>query len=100
MVYANVQGAEFETITEVATSLTKIFKNLRNHGKMTLAAGIPQDSPEAQIVTWLNERYADFIKNLLGLLDSGKGNLQVPLTVEGNLTAVNFNDSMPSGCQG
>lgn len=63
--------------------MTKIFKSLRNHGKMTLAAGIPQDSPEAQIVTWLNERYTDFIKNLLSLLDSGKANLQVPSCIDG-----------------
>jgi hypothetical protein len=45
---------------------------------MTLAAGVPQDSPQGQVVTWLNERYVDFVKNLLSLLGSGKANLQVP----------------------
>jgi hypothetical protein len=65
-------------VTEAASSLTKIFKSLRKHGKMTLAAGVPQDSPQGQVVTWLNERYVDFVKNLLSLLGSGKANLQVP----------------------
>jgi hypothetical protein len=45
---------------------------------MTLAGGVPQDSPQGQILTWLNERYADFVKNLLSLLGSGKANIQVP----------------------
>jgi hypothetical protein len=44
---------------------------------MTLIETVPQDSPQAQIVTWLNERYADFVQNLLGLLGSDNADLQV-----------------------
>jgi hypothetical protein len=63
--------------TEAASSLAKIFMRFRKHGKLTLATGVPQDSPQAQIVNWLNERYRDFVGNLLGLLESDKTNLQV-----------------------
>jgi hypothetical protein len=63
--------------TEAASSLAKIFMRFRKHGKLTLANGVPQDSPQAQIVNWLNERYRDFVSNLLGLLGSDKTNLQV-----------------------
>ena len=52
---------------------------LRKHGKLTVAPGVPQDSPQAQIVTWLNERYLDFVNNLTSLLGSEKENLQVRL---------------------
>ena len=63
--------------TEAVSSLAKIFMRFRKHGKLTLANGVPQDSPQAQIVNWLNERYRNFVNNLLGLLGSDKTNLQV-----------------------
>jgi len=44
---------------------------------MTLAVGLPQESPQAQIVDWLNARYADFISSLLNLLESNEESLQV-----------------------
>ena len=49
----------------------------RKHGKLTVAAGVSQDSPQAQIVHWLNGRYGDFVHALIGLLGSEKPNLQV-----------------------
>lgn len=42
--------------------------------------GVPHDSPQAQIVEWLNGRYDDFVKNLIGLLNSENKNHQVRLT--------------------
>jgi cytochrome c-type biogenesis protein CcmH/NrfF len=73
----NGQGGNVETVIEAASSLARIFKRLRKHGKMTLAEGVPHDSPQEQIVNWLIERYGDFINNLTTLLRSNKGNLQV-----------------------
>lgn len=58
-------------------SLTKIFSRLRNHGKMAIAAGTSQSGPQAQIVSWLKERYEDFVNNLIALLESGKPKLEV-----------------------
>jgi len=58
-------------------SLTKIFSRLRNHGKMVIAAGTSQSGPQAQIVSWLKERYEEFVNNLIALLESGKPKLEV-----------------------
>jgi hypothetical protein len=72
-----IQGTNVNMTTEAASSLAKIFMRFRKHGKLTLTTGVPQDSPQAQIVNWLNERYHDFVGNLLGLIGSDKTNLQV-----------------------
>jgi hypothetical protein len=64
---------------EAAASLTRVFMKLRKRGKLAVAPGVPQDSPQTQIVTWLNERYLDFVNHLTSLLKSEKGNLQVRL---------------------
>jgi U3 small nucleolar RNA-associated protein 19 len=72
-----VDGTNVNMTTEAASSLAKIFMRFRKHGKLTLANGVPRDSPQAQIVNWLNERYRDFVSNLLGLLGSDKTNLQL-----------------------
>lgn len=77
MIFTYAQGSNSESIAEAATSLARIFKGLRNHGKMTLVAGLPQESPQAQIVDWLNARYADFTSSLLNLLESNDDSLQV-----------------------
>lgn len=71
-----------EIITEAASSMAKIFMRLRKHGKMTVVEGAPLDSPQALIVAWLNERYGDFVKNLMSLLRSEKGNFQVRFRLE------------------
>lgn len=59
--------------------MTKIFARLRKHGKMSLREGVPLNSPQAQIVSWLNERYEDFLNDLIKLLGSEKGKLEVSL---------------------
>lgn len=59
--------------------MTKIFARLRKHGKMSLTESVPVNSPQAQIVSWLNERYEDFLSDLIKLLGSEKGKLEVLL---------------------
>jgi len=71
------EGRNVERTTETATSLTRIFIKLRKHGKMTIAKGMPSDSPQGQIVTWLNERYTGFVTSLLKLFGAKKVTLQV-----------------------
>jgi|SRR5579862_1829336 len=41
-----------------------------------MADGTPQDSPQAQIISWLHQRYDDFVESLLGLFNTNKPNLQ------------------------
>ena len=72
-----VQDNDDRTVTEAASSLIRIFRRLRKHGKLTAPVGDQPDSPQVQIVNWLNERYVDLAHNLLSLLESNKGNLQV-----------------------
>jgi hypothetical protein len=54
---------------------------------MSLAEDVPLNSPQAQIVSWLNERYEDFLNDLIKLLGSGKGKLEVSL--DGRTTLIN-----------
>ena len=68
---------DMERAVEASTSLVRIFARLRKHGKMVLGNGVPKESPQGQIVVWLNERYNDFVENLLSLFGSENGNLQV-----------------------
>jgi len=44
---------------------------------MVIAAGTSQSGPQAQIVSWLKERYEEFVNNLIALLESGKPKLEV-----------------------
>ena len=71
------QKDNVKVITDAASSLARIFARLRKHGKLVLAPGTPHENPQAQIVVWLNDRYADFVTNLLSLLRSENDNLQV-----------------------
>jgi hypothetical protein len=66
-------------VIESASSLIRIFKRLRRQGKLTTSDSSAPDSPQVQIVNWLNERYVDLAHNLLNLLETDKANLQVPV---------------------
>lgn len=98
---ADCQGAKVNLTTEAASSLTKIFMRFRKHGKLSLGTGVPQDSPQAQIVNWLNGRYSDFVHNLIGLLGSEKANLQVHcFSASSVLIVVGFSHTVSSTSQG
>jgi hypothetical protein len=74
---AGDEDTRIDVIRQAASSLTKIFRQLRKHGKLVVAEGTPADSPQEQIVRWLTDRYADFVDNVLRLLRSDDSSLQV-----------------------
>jgi hypothetical protein len=51
-------------------SLTRIFRRLRTHGKLDFTEGTPKESPQGAIVSWLNERFQDFVSTLVSLVAS------------------------------
>lgn len=64
------------------SSLTRIFKRLRTHGKLDLPEGTPKESPQGEIVTWLNERHQDFVATLVSLVASEKLNVILRVILE------------------
>jgi hypothetical protein len=51
-------------------SLTQIFRQLRKHGKLDFRQGTPKETPQGAIVSWLNDRFQDFVSTLASLVAS------------------------------
>jgi hypothetical protein len=70
------------------SSLTRIFRRLRTHGKLDFPDGTPKESPQGAIVSWLNERFQDFVSTLVSLVASEKLNVSSWIDVGRALIAV------------